>query len=118
MSVDQHFLQVEHVLLQTVRHLLNLDKLVAVVLVEHALHADCHTALLAKILDGFVGVAGAKDVGLTSLDSIGKEKHLWRHHILTSLKDSYDFLVFDEFSWICSFYRSLASRTYLFLLCK
>lgn len=85
MSVDQHFLQVEHVLLQTVRHLLNLDELVAVVLVEHALHAHCHTALLAKILDGFVGVAGAKDVGLTSLDCVGKEKHLRGEHILTSL---------------------------------
>ncbi len=85
MSVDQHFLQVQHVLLQTVRHLLNLDKLVAVVLVEHALHTHCHTALLAKILDGFVGVTGTKDVGLASFDCVGKEKHLWGEHILTSL---------------------------------
>ncbi len=85
MSVDQHFLQVQHVLLQTVRHLLYLDKLVAVVLVEHALHANGHTALLAKILDGFVGVAGAKDVSLASLNCIGKEKHFRREHILTSL---------------------------------
>ena len=85
MSVDQHFLQVQHVLLQTVRHLLYLDELMAVVLVEHALHANGHTALLAKILDGFVGVAGAKNVSLSSLDCVGKEKHLWGEHILASL---------------------------------
>jgi hypothetical protein len=84
-SIDEHFLQVQHVLLQTVRHLLNLDELVAVVLVEHALHANGHTALFAKILDGFVGMAGAKNVSLSSLDCVGKEKHLRGEHILASL---------------------------------
>jgi hypothetical protein len=116
--IYKHFLEVKHVLLQAISHLLDLYQLMPIMLVKHTLHANCHTALLAEIFDRFVGVAWAENVGLTSLDSIGKEKHLWRHHILASLKDSYDFLVFDEFSWICSFYRSLASRTYLFLLCK
>ena len=118
MRIYKHFLEVKHVLLQAISHLLDLYQLMPIMLVKHTLHANRHTALLAEIFDRFVGVAWAEHVGLTSLDSIGKEKHLWRHHILASLKDSYDFLVFDEFSWICSFYRSLAGRTYLFLLCK
>ena len=85
MSVDQHLLKVEHVLFEAVCHLLDLNQLVAVMLVEHTFHAHSHTALLAKILDGFVGMAGAKNVSLSSLDCVGKEKHLRGEHILASL---------------------------------
>lgn len=70
--INKHLLQIEHVLLKTVRHFLYLDKFVAVVLVKHALHANCHTALLAKVLDRFVRVTWAEDIGLTSFDCVRK----------------------------------------------
>jgi hypothetical protein len=57
----------------------------AVVLVEHALHTHSDTTLFAKILDWFVRVAGAKNVCLSSLHCIGKEKHLRGEHVLSSL---------------------------------
>lgn len=85
MCIYKHFLQVKHILLQTIRHLLNLYKLMTVVFIEHALHTHCDTALFAKILDGFVRVAGAKNVCLSSLHCVGKEKHLRGEHVLSSL---------------------------------
>jgi hypothetical protein len=85
MCIYKHFLQVKHILLQTIRHLLYLYELMAVVFVEHALHTHCNTALFAKILYGFVRVAGAKNVSLSSLHCVGKEKHLRREHVLSSL---------------------------------
>jgi hypothetical protein len=57
----------------------------AVVLIEHTLHTHCDTTLFAKILDGFVRVAGAKYVCLSSLHCVGKEKHLRGEHVLSSL---------------------------------
>jgi hypothetical protein len=57
----------------------------AVVFIKHALHTHCDTALFAKILDGFVRVAGAKNVCLSSLYCVGKEKHLRGEHVLASL---------------------------------
>jgi hypothetical protein len=57
----------------------------AVVFVEHALHTHSDTALFAKILDGFVRVAGAKNVCLSSLHCVSKEKHLGGEHVFSSL---------------------------------
>jgi hypothetical protein len=57
----------------------------AVVFIKHALHTHCDTALFAKILNGFVRVAGAKNVSLSSLYCVGKEKHLRGEHVFSSL---------------------------------
>ena len=116
MGIDKHFLQVKHILLQTIRHLLNLDELMAVVFVEHALHANCNTALFAKILDGFVRVAGAKNICLSTFYRVGKEKHFRREHVLSSLYNRDNLLVFDKLPWISGLYYSLASGATFVLL--
>lgn len=62
MSVDQHFLEVKHVLLQAARHVLDLDQIMPVVLVKHALYAHRVRALLAKVLYHFVKMSRTVDV--------------------------------------------------------
>ena len=71
--VHQHLLEVKYILFETVTHLFDLDEFVPVVLVEHALHANCHTALLAEVFYRLVRVAGAKHECLPTIGSGGKE---------------------------------------------
>ena len=103
-SVHQHLLEVKYILFETVTHLLDLDEFVPVVLVEHALDANCHTALLAEVLYRLVRVAGAKHECLTTIGSGGKEEHFWGHEVLAPLQDNLDLLVLNEFARIGRLY--------------
>jgi hypothetical protein len=96
--IDKHFLEIEHVLLETVGHLLYLDELVTVVLVEHALYANCDAALLAEVLNRLVGVSGAEDkVALRSLE----HHHVGGKAILDPLQNGNNLLVFYKLGRIC-----------------
>ena len=62
MRIDQHLLQIHDILLQTGGHLVNLNQVMPIVLVKHALDTHRDGALLAEVLNGLVEVARTKHV--------------------------------------------------------
>jgi len=99
-------LQVKHVLFQTVRHLLDLNQLVAVVFIENALDAHRLRARAAEILDQFLGVPTAIDSAYTVELVIENTQLVLRSRIWTSLllllhravslDESQELLIFTE----------------------
>lgn len=54
--VEDHLLEIQHVLLQTSCHVFNLDELMAIMFIKDAASANCVATCLAKVLNPFVNV--------------------------------------------------------------